>query len=110
MHHWSPDERKKPECCHVFEEKFNWMNTFVFISLFFLLWIIRFWEDFALQCLHIIIFFTFVSTGYTDMSSFCGLCSTTVKAELVVVMELLDSVSGPAACGGNGILFSWEDV
>lgn len=33
-----------------------------------------------------------------------------VKAELVVVMELLDSVSGPAACGRNGILFSWEDV
>lgn len=33
-----------------------------------------------------------------------------VKAELVVLMELLDSVSGPAACGGNGILFSWEDV
>lgn len=39
-----------------------------------------------------------------------ALLSHSVKAELVVVKELLDSVSGPAACGRNGIFFSWEDV
>lgn len=40
-----------------------------------------------------------------------ALLNSSVEAvKLVVVMEMLDGVRGPAACNTNGISFPWENV
>lgn len=53
---------------------------------------------------------TSVNRLYRHEQLLWALLNHCVKAELVVIKELLDSVSGPAACGRNEILFSWEYV
>lgn len=53
---------------------------------------------------------TSVNRLYRYKQLLWALLNHCVKAELVVIKELLDSVPGPAACGRHGILFSWEDI
>lgn len=55
-------------------------------------------------------FVTSVNRLYRYKQLLWALLNHCVKAGLVVIKDLLDIVSGPAACGRNGILFSWEDV